>query len=55
MDNLASERTAPETKRSRIPSMPSWIGPAFLVAVVAVFIVAPWSFKGKLDAVCYGI
>ncbi len=52
MDNLASERTVTETKRSRIPS---WIGPAFLVAVVAVFIVAPWSLKGKLDAVCYGI
>ena len=52
MDNVTPDRTATETKRSRIVL---WLGPAFLVAVIAVFIVAPWSLIGKLNAVCYGI
>ncbi len=33
----------------------SWIAPAFLLALVAVFLAAPWSLKIKLDAVCFGI
>ncbi len=32
-----------------------WIGPAFLVTLVAIFLIAPWSLKIKLDAVCFGI
>ncbi len=52
MENVTSESARPETVRSRLTS---WMGPGFLVALVALFIVAPWSFKGKLDAVCYGI
>lgn len=33
----------------------AWLAPAFLAGLVVVFLVAPWSFKSKLDAVCYGI
>ncbi len=33
----------------------SWLGPAFLAGLVVVFLVAPWSIKNKLDAVCFGI
>jgi hypothetical protein len=32
-----------------------WAAPGFLIAIVAVFILAPWSLKDKLDAVCFGI
>lgn len=38
--------------RSRVTT---WLAPAFLLALVAVFLVAPWSLKNKLDAVCFGI
>lgn len=41
-----------EVKRTRFPS---WLAPAFLLGLVAVFLVVPFSFKGKLDAICYGI
>ncbi len=41
-----------EVKRSRFVD---WLAPAFLVGLVAIFLVAPFSLKGKLDAVCYGI
>ncbi len=33
----------------------TWIAPAFLLALVAVFLAAPWALKVKLDAVCFGI
>lgn len=33
----------------------SWIAPVFLLALVAVFLAAPWALKVKLDAVCFGI
>ncbi len=33
----------------------TWVAPAFLVALVAVFLAAPWALKIKLDAVCFGI
>ena len=33
----------------------AWIAPAFLLALVAAFILAPWSFKDKLDAIPYGL
>ncbi len=52
MENATSERVGVETRRAKIAA---WIGPGFLVALVVVFVLAPWSFKGKLDAVCYGI
>jgi hypothetical protein len=32
-----------------------WVAPGFLITIVAVFILAPWSLKDKLDAVCFGI
>ncbi len=38
----------------RVP-LAAWMAPAFLLALVAVFIAAPWSLKNKLDAVCFGI
>ncbi len=41
-----------EVKQSRFPS---WLGSAFLIGLVAIFLVAPFSFKGKLDSICYGI
>ena len=41
-----------EVKRSRFVD---WLAPAFLLGLVAVFVAAPWSLKGKLDAVCFGI
>lgn len=49
--NQANE-TMVEPGRGRIVN---WIAPAFLLGLVAVFLVAPWPLKGKLDAVCYGI
>ncbi len=52
MENATSERVGVETRRTKIAA---WVAPGFLVALVAVFVLAPWSFKGKLDAVCYGI
>lgn len=33
----------------------TWLAPAFLIALGALFILAPWSLKEKLDAVGYGI
>jgi hypothetical protein len=33
----------------------AWLAPGFLLALVAAFILAPWSFKDKLDAIPYGI
>ncbi len=33
----------------------TWIAPAFLLALVALFFAAPWALKVKLDAVCFGI
>jgi hypothetical protein len=33
----------------------AWIAPAFLLALVALFILAPFPFKSKLDAIPYGI
>ncbi len=41
-----------EAKRA---GLAAWLAPAFLLGLVAIFILAPWSLKGKLDAVCYGI
>ena len=32
-----------------------FLAPGFLFLLVVVFIVAPWSLKDKLDAVCFGI
>lgn len=32
-----------------------WMAPAFLLALAGVFVLAPWSLKDKLDAVCFGI
>jgi len=32
-----------------------YIAPGFLMALVAVFLIAPWSLKAKLDGVCFGI
>ncbi len=46
------EITMIEVKRNRFVD---WLAPVFLLALVAVFLVAPFSFKGKLDAICYGI
>ncbi len=39
----------------QLKSIVTWIAPAFLLALAAVFVVAPWGFKAKLDAVCFGI
>jgi hypothetical protein len=33
----------------------AWLAPAFLLALVAVFILAPWSPMDKLQGVCFGI
>ncbi len=52
MENATSNTAGVQSRRAKIAA---WIGPGFLVALVAVFVLAPWSFKGKLDAVCYGI
>ncbi|HEX9075029.1 MAG TPA: hypothetical protein VF932_04590 [Anaerolineae bacterium] len=41
--------------QDRRAGIATWIAPALLLALVAVFIAAPWSLKGKLDAVCFGI
>ncbi len=41
-----------QTKRVRITD---WLAPAFLLALVAVFLLAPFSLQNKLDAVCFGI
>lgn len=37
------------------PQFTKWVAPGFLITIVAVFILAPWSLKDKLDAVCFGI
>ncbi len=41
--------------QDRRASIVAWLAPAFLLGLVAVFVAAPWSLKGKLDAVCFGI
>ncbi len=41
--------------QDRRASIAAWLAPAFLLGLVAVFVAAPWSLKGKLDAVCFGI
>lgn len=41
--------------QTRRATLAAWLAPAFLLGLVAVFIAAPWSLKGKLDAVCFGI
>ncbi len=32
-----------------------WLGPAFLLVLVAGFVVGPWSLMDKLYGVCFGI
>ena len=32
-----------------------WLAPGFLGLLVVVFLLAPWTLKDKLDAVCFGI
>lgn len=44
-----------ETVMTRRQQFAKWVAPGFLTALVAVFILAPWSLKDKLDAVCFGI
>ncbi len=44
-----------ENSMTRRPPFAKWIAPGFLITAVAVFILAPWSLKDKLDAVCFGI
>ncbi|HEX7588579.1 MAG TPA: DUF2085 domain-containing protein [Anaerolineae bacterium] len=39
----------------RSPRLRAWLAPGFLLALVAVFLVAPWSFKDKLNAIPYGL
>jgi hypothetical protein len=39
-------------QRARIVT---WLAPGFLIALVGIFVLAPWSLKTKLDAVCFGI
>ena len=41
-----------ESQHHRIAT---WLAPGFLIAFVVVFLLAPWSLKDKLDAVCFGI
>lgn len=41
-----------ESKRN---SLAPWLAPGFLLLFVVVFLLAPWSLKDKLDAVCFGI
>jgi hypothetical protein len=41
--------------QNRRATVAAWLAPAILLGLVAVFIAAPWSLKGKLDAVCFGI
>jgi|GEM_PF-2115079 len=41
-----------QTQLNRISS---WLAPGFLGLFVIVFLLAPWSVKDKLDAVCFGI
>jgi hypothetical protein len=41
-----------ESQRNRIVP---WLAPGFLLLLVVVFLLAPWSLKDKLDAVCFGI
>jgi hypothetical protein len=32
-----------------------WIGPAFLIAVVVIFLLLPFPLMDKLHGVCFGI
>jgi hypothetical protein len=32
-----------------------WLGPAFLIAVVAIFLLLPFPLMDKLHGVCFGI
>jgi hypothetical protein len=41
-----------QTQRNRIAP---WLAPGFLLLLVVVFLIAPWSLKDKLDAICFGI
>jgi hypothetical protein len=42
----------PSTRRAKI--IP-WIGPAFLFALVAIFLLLPFPLMDKLHGVCFGI
>lgn len=41
-----------QSQRTRVAS---WLAPGFLGLLVVLFLLAPWSVKDKLDAVCFGI
>lgn len=41
-----------QTERGRTLAL---IAPVFLLALVGIFVIAPWSLKDKLDAICFGI
>ena len=32
-----------------------WSAPAFFIVLALIFVLVPWSFKDKLDAICFGI
>ncbi len=41
-----------QTQRVQIPN---WLGPAFLLALVIVFLLLPFPLMDKLHGVCFGI
>ncbi|MEW5718195.1 MAG: hypothetical protein AB1817_06195 [Chloroflexota bacterium] len=51
MESLKASDTEPTRRAKIIP----WIGPAFLIALVAIFLLLPFPLMDKLHGVCFGI
>jgi hypothetical protein len=51
LESLKASDAAPSPRAKIIP----WLGPAFLIALVAVFLLLPFPLMDKLHGVCFGI
>jgi len=52
---ILESSTANNTVLSRRAKIVPWLGPAFLVALVAIFLLLPFPLMDKLHGVCFGI
>lgn len=43
------------TTRNRRAEFIGWVGPAFLLGLVIVFLLLPFPFLDKLHGICFGI
>jgi hypothetical protein len=51
LESLKANDIEPSRRAKIVP----WLGPAFLIALAAVFLLLPFPLMDKLHGVCFGI